>query len=110
MRAGAVRTGTDDDEVRPGVSLGDDGGADVGGHLVLGSAGLQPFADPALHPVDGRAGGGQCLHLVRALAHPQLGDRLAGQGQLRPGHDGLGVERVHGRHVVVDGEQRGVGR
>ena len=103
VRAGAVGSGRDDDEVDPRVTLADDRLGDVSAHRRLGATNTEPLRHMGVHPVDGSTGAAQGLDFGCALAHPQLTQHGAGENLPRVGHRSTKRQHLLGPHTVVQG-------
>src|SRR5665811_2130322 len=79
MWRGAVRAGTDNDEVDVFVTFVDDCAANVGADFAFGAAGAEPFVHALMYPVDGGTGIAQSRDFIGIFSHPQLPKQRAGQ-------------------------------
>ncbi len=102
MRARAVRTAADDDEVRALVPLLDHRRRDVRADLRLGPPGAQPIADASMNAIDRGSRLAQRLDLGGILPHPQLAHDRPGQHLLGVGQRFAQREHMQRRGEVAD--------
>src|SRR5699024_8992038 len=99
VRVGAVRPGTDDDELGRGVAFVDYRGGDVVVDLALCTADPDPVAHAGVYPVDRGPRATQGLDLLGVFDHPQLAQGRRGQLRGR-------ADPRRQRHHVQCGQRR----
>ena len=109
VRAGGVRAGGDDGEVDLVVTLGEQPGRDVGGHLRLGAPdeGDLPAVQLGGDAIGGVAGGAQGGDLGVVLDRAQRADDVDGPPVRRPRQVRQQLDEEARPHLVADGDRRG---